>query len=49
MEKLLVTTKINKDGRVYIPKRVRDKMKVEAGDTFTISIGDKNILLEGTE
>jgi AbrB family looped-hinge helix DNA binding protein len=49
MEKVLVTTKINKDGRIYIPKRVRNKIKIGAGDEFTISVEDNVILLEGIE
>lgn len=49
IEKLLLTTKINKNGRVYIKKDLRDKLGIKEGDELSISLTENGILLEGVE
>lgn len=51
VEKVLLTTKINSNGRIYLKKSIREMIGLKEGDELSISLTkDKNgILLEGVE
>ena len=45
----MFTTTITSDGKVYIPRNIRDQLKLEVGTILRIKIEGKRIVLEPIE
>jgi len=41
-----LNVKLSTKGQICIPKQVRDRLKLKAGDTLKLDIQDKKIILE---